>query len=157
MRHGIAAERNEWDGPDETRPLTEKGNERVREIIAVLKKEKKLDVDAIFSSPYVRAHQTAEIAGKVLNVKVKTIDALACGAHLKSLKASLATPGDALPEKLMLVGHEPDCGDIIGTLIGDSEHYHGLKKAGIAFLQGSFTFGGMKLIWLLAPHDILKE
>jgi phosphohistidine phosphatase SixA len=33
VRHGIAVAREEWEGKDVDRPLTEKGKRRVREVV----------------------------------------------------------------------------------------------------------------------------
>ena len=60
VRHGIAAERGD-DWPDDTkRPLTERGVSRFKESVGGLKE---LDgiIDEIFTSPLVRARQTADL------------------------------------------------------------------------------------------------
>ena len=50
VRHGIAVNREEWEGKDVDRPLTEKGKRRVREVAAGLRR---LDVrpTVIYASP----------------------------------------------------------------------------------------------------------
>ena len=60
VRHAIAAERGDEWPDDSKRPLTERGIARFRECITGLSK---LDVaiDEIFSSPLIRAKQTAEL------------------------------------------------------------------------------------------------
>jgi phosphohistidine phosphatase len=154
MRHGIAVEASDWDGDDDSRPLTEEGIERTREVVEALKKDGDLAADALWSSPLTRAMQTAEIVGDVLKLKPKVVQALACGADLKSvLKAVSHQP---LPDHLIWTGHEPDCGRIISELIGDPGSDYALKRAGIALLKGSFKAGGMKLVWKRQPKDILK-
>lgn len=155
LRHGIAYERDEWNGNDDSRPLTEEGKKRTRDVIKALHKDDKLDVEAIWSSPLVRAVQTAEIAGKVLGLDVVTVEELSSGTTLHRLLSAFKKR-NPLPEKLMLVGHEPDCGEIIGGLVGDDHGMYALKKAGIAKLQGEFAAAGMKLKWLLAPADVLN-
>src|SRR5688572_28411975 len=119
LRHGIAYERHEWSGSDFDRPLTEEGKKRTRQVIESLKDGEKLDVEAIWSSPLVRALETADIASKVLKKSLTTVDALASGTHLERLVLDFKVR-KPLPERLMLVGHEPDCGSIIADLIGDS-------------------------------------
>ena len=155
LRHGIAIEPFDWDGNDGSRPLTLEGRERTEAIIETLKRQDKLQVDAIWSSPLVRAEETAEIAGKVLKLPVTIIKALSCGASLKRLQTDFKARAP-LPERLLLTGHEPDCGMIISGLIGDAEGDYALKKTGIALLKGTFEPGGMKLLWKLAPKDILE-
>lgn len=155
MRHGIAYEPYEWQGSDATRPLTEKGKERANQVLEKLVAEKKLRVEALFSSPLARARETAEIAGRVLGLEVQLLDALACGSSLTALKKAFREP-DSLPERLMLVGHEPDCGALVGDLAGDPKPDYAFKKSGVAHLVGEFKAGGMKLKWLLAPKDVLQ-
>jgi phosphohistidine phosphatase len=156
LRHGIAQEPHDWKGPDTTRPLTPDGIIRTKKVLETLHKEEKLKVDAIWSSPLVRAQQTAAIAGEELDLKVRTVDSLACGANPKSLRAAFKK-FEPLPERLMLVGHEPDCGLLISELSGDSDGDYALKKAGIALLKGDFAPGKMTLKWKLSPSDVLKD
>ncbi len=155
MRHGISEEPEDWDGPDATRPLTKKGVRRTRKILEKLLADGKLKPQAIYASPYVRAQQTAQIASEVLAKPVTTVDVLACGARLKNVQRELSHL--KAPESVMLVGHEPDCGEIIAELAGDPSGNYALKKAGIAFLEGRFAARGMKLKWRLAPHDVLED
>ncbi|MCY3023821.1 MAG: phosphohistidine phosphatase SixA [Planctomycetota bacterium] len=154
LRHGIACEAAEWHGDDASRPLTDEGRERTKEVVEALRKQGKLRVSGIWSSPLTRALETAKIAGEVLDAPVKVVEALACGATVEGLQAVLRRTRP-LPERLMLVGHEPDCGEMIGELIGDQAGDYALKKAGIAALKGSFKAGGMVLKWKLAPKDVL--
>lgn len=156
LRHGIAYEPFEWNGPDSTRPLTSDGIKRTKKVLETLHKEEKLKTDVIWASPLVRAQQTAEIAAEVLKLKVVTVPALACGASLKSLQAAFKA-FEPLPERVMTVGHEPDCGLLIGDLIGDPNGDYALKKAGIALLKGEFASGKMTLKWKLTPADVLKD
>jgi phosphohistidine phosphatase len=153
MRHGIAVESSHWPGDDATRPLTPEGRTRVEDIVKSLKKDRKLQVDAIWSSPLMRALETAQLAGKVLQVDVQTTGALTCGADLKSLLRAFR--GLDLPGKIMLVGHQPDCGLMIGDFIGDPSSDYALKKSGVACLEGKLKAGGMALKWILSPKDVL--
>ena len=68
MRHGIAVDREEWKGPDEDRPLTDRGAKRVAQAAAGLQW---MDVNPIhlLSSPLVRAVETAKIVHDVLKVR----------------------------------------------------------------------------------------
>ena len=67
LRHGLAGDREEYKalnkGPDSKRPLTAEG---IRKLRAITKDIKKIfpNIDAIVSSPYVRALETAQILGK---------------------------------------------------------------------------------------------
>src|SRR5688572_18099957 len=91
VRHAIAAERGEDWPDDDKRPLTERGISRFKESIAGLKW---LDVvvDEIFTSPLVRAKQTADLLAAGLSGKppVKILDALAPGHPPNSVLAQLS-------------------------------------------------------------------
>jgi phosphohistidine phosphatase len=155
MRHGIACEHGEWKGSDFDRPLTAEGSERTRKVVNQLKKAGELNVDAVWSSPLTRARQTAEIAGAALRLGVKQVPELESGAQLSNLL--LLAKKEPLPQRLLWVGHEPDCGAIVGELIDDPAGDYALKRAGIAKLEGEFKHGGMKLIWIQAPKDVLED
>ena len=91
VRHAIAAERgSEW--PDDTkRPLTERGINRFKEVVKGLRRLD-ITVDEIFTSPLVRARQTAELLASGLEGKapVKVLDALAPGHTAASVMTQLA-------------------------------------------------------------------
>lgn len=154
MRHGIAYERDEWDGSEVSRPLTDEGVSRTRAVAKALKKDRQVVLDAIWTSPLVRARQTAELAAEALDVKLTECEALAPGTNFKILGKAFSKLD--LPARLMLVGHEPDFGILLGDLMGD-EDVHPFKKAGVAYLTGAFKAGGMKLKWQLAPKDLLED
>ena len=67
VRHGIAVERDEWEGSEADRPLTERGEKRVAQMAAGLSR---LDVHPthVFSSPLIRAIETAKIVHRSLRV-----------------------------------------------------------------------------------------
>jgi phosphohistidine phosphatase len=117
IRHGIAAERGEDWPDDDKRPLTERGVARFKECVKGLVW---LDaaVDEIFTSPLVRARQTADIlaAGMVGKPTVKVLDALSPGHTPTSVLAALNKT--ARRRRIALVGHEPDLGELAAHLIG---------------------------------------
>jgi phosphohistidine phosphatase len=117
IRHAIAAERGEDWPDDDKRPLTERGIARFKESVAGLK-ELDVAVDEIFSSPLVRAKQTADLLAAGLSGKpaVKILDALSPGHTPTSVLAQLART--ARRRRIILVGHEPDLGELAAHLIG---------------------------------------
>lgn len=155
MRHGIAYDTSEWNGTEFDRPLTKDGEVRTRKILQKLKTSGDLQVDAIWSSPLKRARQTAEIAAQVLGMEIVIIDALQCGADVYDIIHAFQK--SAAPARLLTVGHEPDCGMILGDLIGEDNCDLAFKRAGIAQVHGELKPGGMKLIWKYAPKDVLGE
>ena len=88
FRHGIAVEREEWDGPDTDRPLTERGVKRVTQVAAGLRW---LEVQPtyIFSSPLVRALETADILQASMSIPsaIKRVEELLPDANPERLLA----------------------------------------------------------------------
>jgi phosphohistidine phosphatase len=154
MRHGIAHERQEWSGDDDSRPLTEEGIERTRAVAKALHKDGRLDLAEVWTSPLVRARQTAEIVAKILKVSLKECAAMAPGASVAGLAKFFAK--NRPPERFMLVGHEPDIGALLGELRRSKEALS-FKRAAVAHCSGNFRPGGMKLKWYLTPKDVLED
>src|SRR5258705_11225555 len=80
VRHAIAAQRGEEWPDDAKRPLTDAGIIRFREVVKGLA-WLEVEIDEIFTSPLVRANQTATLLAEGLGSKtsVKTLEALAPG------------------------------------------------------------------------------
>ena len=129
VRHAIAAERGEDWPDDDKRPLTARGVARFKEAASGLSR---LDVavDEIFTSPLVRAKQTAEILAGQLPGKasVKVLDALSPGHAPGSVLAQLART--ARRRRIALVGHEPGLGELAAHLIGAGRALE-FKKGGV--------------------------
>ena len=81
-----------------------------------------------------------------MGLPVKTVDELACGCHLGAFIDMLKQHN--APQRLLTVGHNPDCGEIISGLLGDFTKDYSLKKGAIASLEGTPQQGGMKLSWI---------
>lgn len=152
MRHGIAVEREDWAGPDATRPLTREGRKRTQAIAEALRKDHGLSVDAIWASPLARAHETAEIVGEVLGLPVQSCASLGEGARFDDVASEIRRAG--FLERILLIGHEPDLGYLLAGLMGEREA-RPFKKGGVALLSGTFAKGKMHLEWQLVPGDIL--
>ncbi len=150
MRHGIAVEQGQGGYPDDARPLTPEGEERVEQIAKGLKRQK-IGLDQIVTSPLPRAHRTAEIVAEVLGKKdaLETCDALRAGVGARAIREWLKTRED---RRLMIVGHNPDFTDLVGLLIGLRENQirFELKKGGIAAFHVSEK-GSHSLKWLATP------
>jgi phosphohistidine phosphatase len=118
MRHGPAEDASE-SGADGDRALTVPGRERVRKVANAL-----LDAgeepNSIFTSPLVRATQTAEIVAMVTNLSERagTVEArrdIAPGGSAVGLVRDLASERR---RRVMLVGHEPDLSGLVAILLG---------------------------------------
>lgn len=114
VRHGIAADPLPGQ-PDESRPLTAKGRKRFRRgarVVAELEEE----VDHLFSSPLVRAVQTAEILARALKRdEVGILEELRTGAPVPELLAAVARRVRN-GEGVALVGHDPQMSRLVVAL-----------------------------------------
>lgn len=155
LRHGRAVDRAVWTGPDAERPLTTNGQQRTaavcRGLAGLVARE---GLSSLWTSPYQRAAQTAVIAEAAWRLSAMQQPWL--GAEDWSLDAALASlvAAEVVHNAPILVGHEPDLGDLIGVLTGGPAVP--LKKAGFALLHGQPVPGGMQLTTLLRPRDVLQ-
>ena len=151
VRHAIAAERgDEW--PDDTkRPLTAVGVNRFREVVEGLG-ELDVTIDEIFTSPLVRAKQTADLlaAGVDGKAAVKVLDALAPGHSPAVVLSQLAKA--AKRRRIALVGHEPDLGELAAHLIG-AQRALPFKKGGVCRIDvaGLTAKSAGALTWFATP------
>ena len=151
LRHGLAAEREEWSGDDAARPLTDEGKARMARAAAVFAKLE-LGLDAIITSPLVRAVQTAEIVARELKMqnRLVTDERLAPGFDADALAKIL--PAYPKAAALMLVGHEPDFSETISYLIGGGRVV--CKKGGLALVELNATNLKGELVWLVPPKAL---
>jgi phosphohistidine phosphatase len=155
LRHGIAAEREDWVGDDAARPLTDTGRERV-DLVGRAMARLGLELGAILTSPLVRARQTAEIVARRLRAADRLSEEflLGPGFGMKELAEILRhRPSD---RPLLLVGHEPDFSDTIGHLIGGARMV--CKKGGLArvdLAKGQPPKG--ELVWLIPPKALALQ
>jgi phosphohistidine phosphatase len=157
LRHGVAANREDWKGDDEDRPLTADGTDRTKEVVRGLR-ALKIRPDVILSSPLLRARETAEIAkkGLITDAKVELADELGPSATPERLIARLAD----LAEKpvVLCVGHEPDISTTVSAMIsGKTAASIEVKKAGACCIRftGIPKAGAGTLLWLL-PAKFLR-
>ena len=117
VRHGIAAERGKEWPDDSKRPLTHKGIARMREVAAGLK-DLGVAFDLILTSPLVRARQTADLLHQGLggSTPLEETTLLAPGGARADLLELLRSRKKS--DRVALVGHEPDLGQLAAFLIG---------------------------------------
>jgi phosphohistidine phosphatase len=151
VRHAIAAERGDEWPDDDKRPLTEKGIVRFKDGLAGLAR---LDVtlDEIFTSPLVRAKQTADLlaAGVPGKATVKLLPALSPGASPDEVLGHLARA--AKRRRIALVGHEPGLGELVAYLLG-AKRPPEFRKGGVCRidLQSLTEERAGSLIWFVTP------
>jgi phosphohistidine phosphatase len=159
IRHGIAeplGKENEFS--DEQRKLTAEGRSRMRDVVKGLAKLG-VELDLILTSPLVRAVETAEIVATSLGLTKKEIKQsanLAPGAPVEALFAEVK--GYAGVESIALIGHQPDLGALVSTIIHSDVGSLSiqLKKGGICCLNVPETVPALRgdLVWLLTPRQL---
>ncbi len=115
VRHAAAIARG-GEVVDEHRYLTIRGRESFR-LTAKRMARKEIMPDAIITSPLLRAVQTADILSEALAFEGKLVVSpeLAPGFDPAKLHRILASFKGT--KGLALVGHEPDLGEVVGTLL----------------------------------------
>ncbi len=109
VRHAEAAPGE----PDDLRPLTASGRQTARALGARLAADG-VRADAVLSSPLLRARETAAALGRALGCEPESDERLAPGATVDDLRDVVAGRGAAV----VVVGHQPDCGEIAAELSG---------------------------------------
>lgn len=158
LRHGEAAEHGDPRYKnDADRPLTPKGIQRTKALAHALRQ---LDVafDVIFSSPLVRARETAEIIerGLRLHGRLELSEHLAPSGDVEKLVHQLNRVRPA-PKNLLLVGHEPYLSGLVSLLCTGGSHLAlTLKKGGLCRLDLETLHPARcaSLEWLISPRWI---
>ena len=131
---------------DHERALTKRGMKRT-EAAAQVMANLNLRPSVLYSSPRVRALQTAEIIGKALEMKVTIDDGVNFGFDVKSVK-NLIRPYNE-DDEIMFVGHNPSISEVVAHLSGANVS---MKKGGLARIDlYSPTSARGELVWLIAP------
>src|SRR5215471_18014023 len=151
VRHAIAEERGE-DWPDDgKRPLTHEGAARMRRAVAGLR-ELDPKIGVVYTSPLVRASQTAEllVSGLKPAPVLRQLPALVPGGSPAKVAEGVAFDRDACA--FALVGHEPSMGELAAWLIGARAPLP-FRKGGICRIdfpdQPSNRNG--QLVWFATP------
>ena len=140
---------------DAERKLTKEGEEESRIAGAALA-ELGVKPAHVFSSPLVRARQTAEIAAKELKFsrRIEILDELLNDTSTPALLNALKRYGDA--HELLLVGHVPSLSEHVAALIGAK------NAEGLPLGKGSITcleleqrrIGAGQLRWMMRQKQL---
>ena len=109
VRHAEAAPGE----PDELRTLTSYGRRQARDLGKRFAR-RGIRPDAVLSSPLLRARQTADAIAAGTGIAAEPHDRLAPGATADDLRAAVEGRG----ETVVVVGHQPDCGQIAAAIDG---------------------------------------
>jgi phosphohistidine phosphatase SixA len=107
VRHAEAASGE----PDELRALTPAGRDVARALGERLAPTKP---NAVLSSPLLRARETAEQIARAAGASVEPDERLAPGATPETLREAL----EGRAGTVVVVGHQPDCSEIVLALTG---------------------------------------
>ena len=156
MRHGIAADPVSGVS-DADRALTSEGVHKTRRVAVGLQK---LGVkpELIVSSPLRRAEETARLVGDVLahEVAIELYSPLAGGFPADDVVKGLRAHRGL--SELLLVGHQPDLGNLASYLLTGSANLAPLpfRKAGVAAITlGSIPPRSVGMLeWFLTPGQL---
>ena len=109
VRHAEAAQGE----PDDLRPLTVAGREAARSLGVRLAAEG-VRPDAVLTSPLLRARETGAELARTLGCESEADERLAPGATVDDVRDVVIDRGEAV----IVVGHQPDCGEIAAELSG---------------------------------------
>jgi phosphohistidine phosphatase len=156
VRHGIA-EAFGPDGSDASRRLTPEGIEKTRGAargLAFLGPRPTV----LFTSPRVRAAETARLIGEAFDVVPQVLKSLGEGSPTKVLEDLIRHRKDAM----CIVGHEPVLSRLVELACGAARPggFIEMKKAGCACLELTMTEHGLtqpgQLLWLATPRMLRK-
>jgi len=155
VRHAIAVPHGTPGVADNDRPLTPEGKLKFREAAKGLART--LDrPDAILTSPWLRARQTAAIAAEAWDgPEPKQTAALASGSFEAQAEVLDEYPKDAT---VAIFGHEPWVSQLLARVLGTREDERlTFKKGGAALVDvpGALAKGG-SLVWYLTPKLLRK-
>ena len=132
MRHGEANPVGGAIARDADRVLTERGREEVRLMAEVLARLEP-DLERIVTSPLARAVESGRIVAGAFPMPppLEQSETLAPGFRRTALLKHLEAYGN--DTHILLVGHQPDLGELIGWLIAE------IPQAGIALGTASLA------------------
>jgi phosphohistidine phosphatase len=112
VRHAEAAP----GAPDEMRPLTEGGKQAAR-ALGMRLRAIGARPSVVLASPLRRSWETAAALAIALNVEMVEDERLRPGMNVETLKEAIRDRG----ESVVVVGHQPDCGQIVASVTGAAE------------------------------------
>ncbi len=120
VRHGHAGRKEQWDKPDELRPLTIRGLRQAKRLVGTIAP---LQPSQIISSPHLRCIQTVEPLSSTTGLPIERSPALAPDAPdaAMSLVRKLSATGEQ--SGVVLCTH----GEIMGSLLKEMATENGVE------------------------------
>ena len=157
VRHAAAADKDEFGRTgksDDLRPLTPAGKREMRDVARGIR-EVVPDIDALLTSPLVRAMQTAEILADDYDAKPARVEWLRPEAPYEDFGQWARSRGDK--ETVVIVGHEPHLSGLVSWLLaGSKRSLLEMKKAGACLLEMEDVAGpsSASLLWSMGPKQL---
>jgi len=139
--------------PDLGRKLTARGDKQARRVAQWLHGQLP-DSARILTSPATRALQTAQALADLSRRKLRIVDALAPGASVDDVLASVDWPNARVP--IVAVGHQPVFGAVAAHLVAGADLSWSIRKGGVWWLSTREREGDEEVVVraVLAP-DVL--
>jgi phosphohistidine phosphatase len=144
LRHGEAVPHD--SKPDDERELTARGERQALAAGAALARLG-LELSACYTSPKLRARQTAELACRALGTDAVEEESVGYGFDRDDAIALLRAHGD--DARVLVVGHDPDFSQVVHDFTGGRVDF---KKGGIAAVREASGSG--ELLVLLRPREL---
>ena len=125
LRHGEAVPHDAK--PDFERELTDRGRDQSRAPGARCRRSS-VEVHLCFTSPKVRARETAELACAELGIEPVDEDVARRGLRRRARRSTSCAAAGA-DQRVLVVGHEPDFSQVVYDLTGGRVDF---KKGGVA-------------------------
>jgi phosphohistidine phosphatase len=147
FRHGEAEDAANGMS-DNDRTLTSKGTRRTTNAAQALTRLK-VKPARLYSSPRVRARQTADILAESLGLPVEVRDEVDFNFSVSAVERLIADVDGE--QDVLFVGHEPSLSIILSEMTGANV---AMKKGGMARVDIAPTTSPLRgrLVWLLAPR-----
>ena len=163
LRHAIAEDRYVFHmssngAPDSQRPLTSEGIKKMKLAGKGLYRALDKDVQRVFTSPYTRARETAELFLEAIPKKnrpeLELSDLLTPGCSISTIIRWLETVNGTI----VLVGHEPDMSWLMQQFAGGQMYNVKFGKAGACMINFAKNPGESYgvLQWFLSPSVLRK-
>ena len=154
VRHADAGDSSLWTGDDADRPLSKKGRRQTKALARTLK-DLGLRVDAVITSPLVRAVQTAKPLAKASGVELLMDERLGYGFGTRELAALVAQLGASM-RRVVLVGHDPGFTEVASFLADARVVMAKGALVRIDLAEREVRGGAGDLRWLLPPDAIAR-
>lgn len=135
---------------DHLRPISEEGKEAQKKLAAHLQ-EAGIIPNTIWTSPLLRAQQSAEILSEIFAVPYREEPALGNSFDRERILEKIPLP--ELNQTLFLVGHAPTLPEFVNDLVGEDALPEGLSKsaAAVVTFTDQIEFGHGYFVQVFKP------